>query len=112
MECHNEKLPCYTFVGSQLQQTQGDGADTNSLGTEADSYGFSAMDYAEELKTEGYLIASVLIRSSSGTDENAEMVLKSLASTGTDGEPLYFRLDNADRDAVNMLSEEIMEKIK
>ena len=90
----------------------GDGADTDALGTEEDSYGYSAMDYADTLKSQGYTIASIFIRSNTGVDTEAEAVLKSLASEGTDGEPLYFRLEESDHSSVAVLAEEFISAIR
>ena len=90
----------------------GDGADTDALGTEEDSYGYSAMDYAEALKSRGYTIASIFIRSTNGTDPNAEAVLKDLASEDADGEPLYFLLDDQDHSSVAALAEDFIRAVK
>ncbi|MBP3899934.1 MAG: protein kinase, partial [Blautia sp.] len=58
----------------------GEGADTDELGTEKDENGFSADDYVQELKNEGYTVVTVLFLGSSGKAEEAETLLSSFAS--------------------------------
>ena len=90
----------------------GEGADTDELGTEKDENGFSANDYIQELKNEGYTVVTVLFLGSSGLAEEAETWLRSCASIGSDGQPLYRRLENADEEAITALADEIMEELK
>ena len=89
-----------------------DGADTDSLGKKEDDNGFTAFDYIEELKKEGYTIATVFIHGSGGRDEDAENFLKSAASVNSNGEPLYRKLEDADYAEVKALAAELAEALK
>ena len=90
----------------------GDGTDTDGLGTQEDENGFNAIDYVRKLKNRGYTVVSVLFLSSTVASNDPEAWLSSCASPGADGQPLFWRLESADEEAVAALADDIMETLR
>ena len=89
-----------------------DGADTDELGTGKDDQGFSALDYASQLKDDGYTILTVFLKAAPEGDEEAEKLLREIASVAPDGTPLFWTLYGNGEEDTEEAAREILQQLQ